>query len=843
MENTQNYIDPNYLEDSGRQRSRERTQKSSLNSGRLGNIAGLLFSGALFFLPFIFIPITGWSPILGKVVVTATLGLLAGILAFGVPKTEGLNIPRTASFTGLALIALLIASLLFSDSFMSSLIGVDLEVGTFYVTVLGVILMLLAPLVLTDRKQISFSLMAFLAGGVVLALFHILRLIFGADILTFDFFFSPSSSLVGSWFDLGIYFSAIYFVALSALTFGSFSNGVKYSLTGVLALSLFFISITGLSELVLLLIISTLAFLGVSFVSQRSKNILPSAVSTIILIVALLLIKPIAGGLSERFGISYAEIKPKWENTQIMLKHGLSDPKNTAIGKGPNTYTYLWQEFRPNSAIQDDNLWLIDMPFASGLLPTFFVTFGLIVSGLMIFLAVYLAMRLFTAMRDTSADPLLASIGIASGSAAVFLWIFSFFYVFSTAPFLLMFILSGIAFASFSLSKQVVSIPLGGKGISEQLMVGGVSALVCAAMLVPVCVLAVSRTMYGQAIKMVASAEDMPTFVLAQDKIGRAAQLARNDSFARIQTSLGLFRVQEFLSREQLDERDIPEFQEIAVTTANSATGAIQFNPRNYLNYVNAGLAFETLGIIASAAENQENQADYYGQAAAHYAQAQVLNPTNPALPLMRARLEVLRDNIDGAIELAEESLAIKKNYADAHYFLSEVALGQNNISLAIERLQKGITESPNNPFLSFRLGVIHYAEKDYTQANSAFSRSIMAFPDFAYARYMRGLTRIYGDIEKDQALRDLEIASELSPDNEELLQVIANVKDDKDPFEGMDIETPDVEGAGFPESNIDAAQGFEPGDSGSLPEDTQEGQNQRSTTEPEKETDTETEE
>ncbi len=815
--NTYDYIDPNYLHDQEEEDNQGAAGERREEANTLSRVSQWLFIGALFVLPFIFIPVVGWVPSLSKVIIVSLLGLSAGAMALGAAINGSITVPKIFTVSFLGILALLILSTVSSSPTSTMLFGANLEVGSFFTTAIAVVLALLAPIVLTTRKQLFISLVAVLLSGGVLAIFHLLRLFFGAEVFAFGTFVDPSSSLVGSWFDLGIFFSVTYFISLAALTFGSFPGAMRTLLAVVLGVSLLFVGFSGLSDLILLLGIFTLAFFGVSFISPRSRSVLPGAISLVALLLLMVLSGPIADQIQNLAGFRYAEVKPTWSNTQNMLSSGLGNAKTALIGSGPNTFTNLWQQDRMQEIINDQMWWPIDFPFASGLMPTFAITFGLITTGLMTAFVVYLGIKLFVVMRDDSTDPLLATIGIASGSAALFLWLLSFIHVFSAVPFILMFMLSGIAISAFVRAGQVSTLSIGGGGrnINVAAIVGSV---VCVVLIVPMVLLATSRVMYSNALVTAASAEDIETVALAQHRMRQASTLERNDSFARIESELALIRLQEILSREGFDETDEVFARDIARELTEAALRAATYDRKNYRNFVNLGLIYETLGLLEAG--------EAYDWAADSYATAQVLNPTNPALPLMRARLEILREDKDRALELAREALEIKPNYTDAHLFLVDVALAEEDISGATAMLEEAIKTEKEldlvngsvNPLLYFQHGLILYAQQDYPEAIESFTnavaQAVLSGSDYANARYFRALSNIYGDISRDEALRDLNRIAEINPENEILASVIANVEAGLDPLDGIEIEEDALidDSELPPTTNIDAARELEAG-------------------------------
>lgn len=778
------------------------TGQQETNSPRTGGakIAHLLFIAALFLLPFIFIPIPGWSISVGKVVVTALLVLSAGAAVFGsmFSKRE-LSLPKTYSILILGVFGMLVLSTVFSSSVSASLFGTNFEVGTFYTTAIALVLALVAPIVFTTKKQLVSAVGALFLGAGVLGLFHLIRLFAGPEFLSFGYFTLPASTPAGSWNDLGILFGVTYLISLVSVVFGSLPRQAKMLLTIVHVVSLAFVLIVNFQLLSMLLAIATLGILATALVLKRGEAVVPSTISLGFLLLISVFSGVIGAQMGNMFGISYAEIRPNWSSTSSLVGAGLSDFKNVILGSGPNTFTYLYQAERSPEVIESD-FWAVDFAFSTGIMPTFAVTLGLIGVLAMLALTGYLGLLLVRTLRETSGDALLVTIAVAAGFAALFLWLLSILYVFSGMIFFLMLALTGISVAALTQMGRLQTVRFDSEAPVGS-VVGLAGVILCAGLVVPALMVSASRTMYGQAVIQANLAEDVEGIAAAQAKVRQAALIERNDAFARTETEFGRIRIQEFLSRENTDESDIAPFVEVVSEVRDAALRAVQFNPANYLNWVNEGLVFETLGLLEAEGAFEE--------AALRYAQARELNPTNPEVLLIQARLERVRENMTEAEAFAEEAIALKGNYADAYLFLADIDLAGENTAAAIAHIEEAIEKIPNSAFLKYQLGLVHYSQENYADAIEALSSAIGQDPQYANARYFRALSYVYGENDRDEALQDLRFISTLNAENEVLQAVIANVEAGNDPLEGIAEDDPalpsaeEEQGSGTNESAV----------------------------------------
>jgi len=804
MDNVYDYVETSQFQNAP-ESSKEARENESRGATNAVKIAHFLFIGALFLLPFIFVPIPGWSVVLGKVIVTTLLALSAGIVIFSsVFSGKQIVVPRTYTTILLGMLVMVVFSTVFSESVSASLFGTGLETGTAFTTIIAIMLGLVAPLILSSRKRLVSAVGSLFAGAVVLGLFHLIRLIVGPDFLSFGFFTIPASTPAGSWNDLGIFFGVIYLISLVSLAFGSLPQRVRTILTLSLIVSLFFVFVVNFKLLSILLTLVTLGILIVAFLSRKQNVIVPATISFVILLFLGIFAGPVGGLVGRMFNTSYAEIRPNWASTTDMVGAGLSDIKNAVLGSGPNTFTYLWQQKRAQDVI-NSNFWSVDFTFASGIVPTFIITLGLISALLMLLFAGYLARVVYRAAQEREADPLLSALTLATGFAAVFLWLLAILYVFSAMIFLLMFVLSGISIAAFTQMGGVKTMTLESSTRLGSL-VGAVGAVICFLLIVPALLLSVSRTIYGQGVMEANLAKNIDEVANAQQKVRQASILERNDAFARTETQLGILRIQEFLTREDTDESDVEPFKNLAAQTQDAATRATMINPRNYFNWVNIGIVYETLGLLKA-----ENGFDLAAQS---YAQARALNPTNPELILIQARLERARKNDEQARTYAKEAIALKENYSDAYLLLADIDLVNKNPSGAISEIQTALEKLPNNTFLLYQLGLVYYSEKNYNKAKETFTKAIVIDPNYANARYFRALSYIYGENDTKQALQDLEFISKQNADNKVLQEVIANIKSGKDPLDGIAEDEPVLppveDGEAPTDSNANAIESLE---------------------------------
>jgi len=111
----------------------------------------------------------------------------------------------------------------------------------------------------------------------------------------------------------------------------------------------------------------------------------------------------------------------------------------------------------------------------------------------------------------------------------------------------------------------------------------------------------------------------------------------------------------------------------------------------------------------------------------------------------------------------------------------------------AIEKMETAKQLSPFDVGLAFQLGVLYYSDKQFDKAKVEFERAISLNENYSNARYFLGL--IYDrENKKSEAISQFEKIAELNPDNEEVKQILANLKAGKEALKGVTPTQPPIE-------------------------------------------------
>ena len=130
----------------------------------------------------------------------------------------------------------------------------------------------------------------------------------------------------------------------------------------------------------------------------------------------------------------------------------------------------------------------------------------------------------------------------------------------------------------------------------------------------------------------------------------------------------------------------------------------------------------------------------------------------------------------DEAKLLISQSLELKSNYTEAIFLLSQIQADEGNIEQAIESTDIAAILEPSNIGVFFQLGVLKYQNEDFVGALRAFERAVELNDFYSNARYFKGLSHDQLG-QTELALIEFERVLELNPANQEVVDIIANLK------------------------------------------------------------------
>jgi tetratricopeptide (TPR) repeat protein len=723
--------------------------------------------------------------IFSSIVVLVFLMWILGHLKDG--RYELLLNSITLSLFGVVLVTLI--SALFSDKIWVSIIGQGFEGGTFVALITGFLTVFILPVFLNNKGKIFSAYVALFSAFVLVSAFQILRTFFSSDIFSFGFFNDPTSNLIGKWNDLAVFFGLTTILSVITLEFLSLSRTVKVLSYLTLVVSLVFLMVINFSSIwivlgifAVILFVFLFSFLKENSVAtdegkHNSKRFFPK-VSLVLCLISVVFV--IFGGyinnvISSRLKISQLEVRPSWQATFSVAKGSLgADP---ILGVGPNRFLNSWLEFKDPS-VNSTMFWNSDFGYGVGFVPTVMITTGLL--GIIAWL-VFLASIILTGLKAvfvSSLDRKARYFTASSFFSTLFLWIFCFIYIPSNAIFALTFLMTGLFLASL-IEEKIIVLKKGSYTHNSKVSFVSVLFLICIFVVTFIIQYSVIQrfvaSIYFQ--QGLLALNQTGNIDRAEGKILKAVSFSKNDLFFRALSEIGLIKVQNIVSgvdKSSSSEETRTKFQNVLGNTLNYAKESIALDENNYENYISLARVYES--IVPLKIEGA------YEASADAYKNALKVNPHNPAIFLMMARLEIGKGNNKEARNYIAKSLAEKPNYTDAIFMLSQIEASEGNIKASIKSVESATVLAPNDPTVFFQLGLLRFNNKEYTAATEALGRALALNPLYANAKYFLGLS--YEKIGKyKDAIAQFTDLSKTNPDNKEVGLILTNLKAGRPPF------------------------------------------------------------
>lgn len=756
------------------------TKESKLDRSVFFIILSLAFLIPMFFIPQAMLEVS-------KSVLISTLVTIAFFLWLVARMKDGkFTFPKSLILlSGFALPITFLVSGIFSEVPRVSLLGLGYETGTFATILTLFLLMFLASIFFQQQTRIFYLYSAFLISFVITFLFQVGVTILAAfSLLPAKFLAAIPANLIGKWADLAAFFGLILILSLIAIELIALRKSLKVFLSVVIGLSLFSLILINFSLLWIIigflsLVVSVYAL---SFSPENSKEAKsPLArkfpvVSFGILLISLLFVlgSGTVNDLRSRFipiNIPTETIRPSWQGTLEVGKNALL--KDPIFGIGPNRFSNTWLSYKP-AGVNQSTLWNVDFDAGVGLIPTFAITTGAIGIIAWLFFLAFFLYRGFTAVLSLAVGKISHYLLFSSFLGAVYLWIVSMLYVPNIAIFSLAFLMTGVFVAAlvetgigknydFSFLKD----PRTGF-ISVLFLVLFILGTITGGYILFQKFLSVVFFQNGLA------ASQQGNINKTLSSISRAASFSEYDVYYRNLSAVNIARLNSILSQKGVSQDTIKaDFQSESRFAITNALRARDLDPTNYQNWVALGNAYETLAPFGVA--------DAHEEAKKAFDMAISLNQKSPALLLARARLDLEKDKESAKTYIAQ-ALALKSDYTDAIFTLSQIQADEGNLGSAIASVEVASVISPNDVGVFFQLGFLRYKNRDWQGAISAFERAIELSPSYSNARYFLGLAYDKAGRTRD-AIVQFQTIQTLNPDNSEVRDILSNLRAGRDPL------------------------------------------------------------
>ncbi|MES2668218.1 MAG: tetratricopeptide repeat protein [Patescibacteria group bacterium] len=692
--------------------------------------------------------------------------------------------------------AYLLSSLFSGAGIGASFFGIELETDT-----LGFMLLLssLATLAALTLRRVGsyktfFAAAAILSGAV--ALIQILVVIVGRVAPSV---ISPTTNLLGSFLDLGMFLGLGVCIALLALRLLVLSDRTRLLVLVFGAASLFLIALVNSTLVWVLVALAALGLFieaimrnrasvdqadldGVALLlsedtdepQQSSRSLVAPLVTLGVALFFLVGGGSLGSQLASGLGVSVIDVRPSWQSTFDVGSHTYA--ASPLFGSGPGTFSEQWVKHRDRS-LNDTLFWNVDFASGIGSIPTSFVTTGLV--GALAWLA-FIGLFLYIGVRSLLVrlpqDPFIRFASIASFTGTLYVLLVAAFSVPGPVVFAAGFLLLGVFISSLRYGKDAreLGIIFARSPRVGFVIVFALTLLLLASFLAAYMV--VERYLSSVAFAESATALANGDLEGANVAANRSILFSPSDRAYQLISGIGIARMNQVAANTELSQADAQaQFQAALSGSIEAALTATRLGPNDYQNWAMLGNVYQTVVPL--------NIEGAYENAKTAYDQAIALNPTSPQLAYALAQLEIANGDPAAASAALLEAIALKRDYTQAIFLLSQLEVEQGRAREALEAAEAAAYFAPNDPVVLFQVGILRSANGNNPGAIQALARSVELNPQYANARFFLAVMHAISG-QYPEAAAQLEQVGTLSPENAAAVaQDLAAVRAGQNPF------------------------------------------------------------
>ncbi len=751
----------------------------------LQKFAQYILIGIFGLLPLIFAP-SALVPLEYTKTVVVSIGLLTAFLLLSLHVLRTGKMALSVSYTLIAFWVLVLVawvSALLSGDPNDSFVGDVLGVHTFCFLGLLALTASLWSYVGIDRGVVTKLYLLLGFSTVALAVLHMVRLFGGPDVLNFGILSDNTSTVIGNWNELALFFGLVVLLTLLTLEQIKLNKYYRYAFAALLVVSLVMLSVINFFSIWLILglisfgmIVYSLSkdrFSGIQrpLIKQRESS---SSLILSLIVCAVSLFFIIGGGalgtkITTMTGISYVEVRPSLEATIGIMKGVYT--QDALLGVGPNRFADAWRTHK-NEAINDTIFWNTDFNAGNGYIPTFFVTTGILGAiAWTVFLGTFLWFGIRGLLRYTGNDPFWHYVKLSSFVGALYVWIISMIYVPGTTMILIGALCTGITIAAdraLKLERIFVWDMAAAQRVGFIVTMGVIGMMIFAVQLLFISGKQyVAAYTFNSGILLSQSSNDVHA---VEARLLSAYELRQSDVYARRVSDYQFSQLSGLLALKDPTEEQKKQFEDVFKNAISAAVLSTELDPTEPINWATLGGIYSLL-----VTANYEGA---YDRAHESLSMAKSLDPHNPARSLALAELEARGGKNEPARTFANESISKKANYGDAFLFLSQLDIAEGNVEGAIRHTEAVIALEPNNAARYYQLGVLNTALGRTEKAVAAFEGAIRTDPSYANARYL--LAFAYDALGRtEEARQQLVRVLELNPGNRDVEELIALLDQD----------------------------------------------------------------
>jgi|GEM_PF-6796568 Tfp pilus assembly protein PilF len=793
-------------------------------------------------LPLFFLPLTDSPVALNKEFFAIAILTIVFVIWLIEVVSQGKLVLRK-TFLNLTTLLLVVAagiSAFFSQSVWVSIFGFSGQTdtltmfGIYFLTFFLVSQFFGSP---QEIKKIAYGM----SGAFFVSSFLFVMQVFGVPLIPFSFAKNAIFNTVGTvnaaslYFALGALWGVVLWAGAKNITEKIASLAVLFA--GYVALIAVEFQIALYAVIVALVLYLVMQLFGKGMVSVN-KMILPTVLVVLTITIAAGVLSLPSLSLRAKTGSQVVEVSPTPAATfDAAVNTAKGGVLKSIFGEGPSMFTYQWLKVRPVE-LNSTNFW--NVRFYQGYSGIFSQLSNLGIIGILAFLAliiniIFVVLAVFFFIRKKTLLPDDENLLIGSLCSVVFLLICWFVYPFVFTLNVLLFTFLAITIILYTHAKKQKLL----REINENETFSDISAaekeqrvekellrtidftnkpqktllftLVAVSLITfAVIFLYTEGQRYAGAVYFEKGNEYLSAGKTdeALNAIGQAVQYdSHNDSYWRALTQMHLAKINVLIEGPITDQNTFAaQLADHQKNAADSAQMAITMNGIDPFNWAMKGVVFET------AVSYVDNSDQASALAAAAFHEASVRDPLSPLRTLDEARTQLLtadqiarkvvllesqkekntqaidqakklyREYVDSSMKLIEKTIALKKDYAPAHYLMAQIYDRMGDLKSAIKKTEELRYSQVADLGIVFQLGFLYFKDGQWDNAQREFETAVANSPNYSNARYFLGLIYDKKGM-KDKAIEQFERIAQLNPGNNEIKQALDLLKSGKSIF------------------------------------------------------------
>ncbi len=617
-------------------------------------------------------------------------------------------------------------SAIFAVDKSTALLGFEFNVDSLIVVLLGFLAMMLTVL-LSVRKGTADkikSVITYLSGIIVVVfMLHILFSAFSIESLSWISALIP----VGSWLDISAIVGLLIIFLLTNNKGIDKKKGLGKHKYGILAVTLMLIlGVFANIKLVfiLLALISIIILVQVLYKNKDSLKsvikscavILPAVVlvfSVFFVVDNMLLNAKVSNTLQVWSNVSFIDVRPNWKGTLDVARGTVSDGNvaTKLFGPGPGSFSDQWRVHKP-AGVNMTQFWSTNFSSAIGFIPTSIITGGVVVFAAW---ALFLLVMLLSIVRNRNS---------LLGLPLLFMWIFAIFNPVSILILIISFVLTGLFVAELARTRNIrmVNYKLRGEGANKiltfvvlpSLLILSISALVIVG----------HRSLVNTHMIKASNAMIDGNMNKAAQILNKTKRFANTSMVEQAYTRIAIEKLATLLQESGVEGAEVDQelLRSALSNVLSHASRAIELDIKNPVNYIALGNISEQLMSIGIEGAVES--------ALAAYRQAAVLDPHNPSIPFVIARVYGSLENKEQALSYLEASIQLKPNFEPALYKYGVLKLMDGDTNAAIQALGLVIQINQNNANALYYLSLALAQENRIEESIIVMQRVSILNPD-----------------------------------------------------------------------------------------------------------------